>query len=439
MEMKNIILNVFKSVLYPPTEDQLLIIRYFFNNIWILRIFSLIILLVDLFFWYKTIVKLTGKAISLISCLIIFLTPTFYILWLTCPFDCLKIFLLTFLVYFLSKNKKHFGKLVLILGSIYLILFSFLTTKERSSLIYKLGLKDARTEVQNRFTAEDSLTNPVEVPLKIKKIVYNKYYFEYKELINEIIPFFDIESLFFQEIHPLEQKSIVIFVWPEIFLLISGIYFLIKLKNKKIKLLVLVTLLLSFVNFLFNPFSVFRKFEIILFPLSLIMALAVLKVYKTKIIFGKVVGLIIIFFCLYGIMTNHFDLNKRPDYWLDNRPYFYEFVFNSIKNRDFNNFQKIFVTSLVGNSENYCKYYLESCDKNKFIFNSFDLKENRPEKNVIYAGFVGEFVGSDFYNNINSEWLTLVNSKGFAKIEIKNLRDTIAYKFGNTVVIGEVK
>jgi hypothetical protein len=436
--MQNIILNVFKSFSYPPTEDQLKLVWLFFSNLWFLRIFSLVILLITLFFWYKVVIKLTGKTIALISCLIIFLSPTFYVLWLSFPIDCLKIFLLLFLIYILSNFKKNFYKLILTLGSLFLILFSFSTTTERSSFIHKIGLKDAKVEVQERFAAEDSLTDPVKVPLKLKRVVYNKYYIEYKELINEVIPFFDMESLFFQEIHPLEQKSVVVFVWPQIFLLIVGVYFLFKLKNKKINSMVIVTLFLSLVNFLFDPFIVFRKFELILFPLSLIMSFAVFNIYKTKIFFGKVIGFIIIFLCLYGISANHFDLNKRPDYWLNNRPYFYEFVFNSIKKRDLDKFEKIYVTSLVGNTEKYCKFYLGNCG-DKFVFNSFDLKEIRPEKYSIYAGFAGEFIGSDFKNDINKDWLTLIKDKGFTEIETKNIRDTIAYKFGNDVVIGEVK
>jgi hypothetical protein len=237
----------------------------------------------------------------------------------------------------------------------------------------------------------------------------------------------------------MEQKSVVIFVWPEVLLLIGGVYFLMKIKDKKINSLILITLFFSLINFLFNPFTVFRKFELILFPLSLIMSLAIFNIYKTKIIFGKIIGLIIIFLSLYGIMANFSDLNKRPDYWLDNRPYFYEFVFSSIKDKDWNSFQKIYVTSLVGKTEKYCKYYLNNCEKDKFVFDSFELEKIKPEKNSIYAGFAGEFIGSDFKNNINSDWLTLIKNKGFINVITKGLRDTIAYKFGNNVVIGEIK
>lgn len=437
--MQNIILNVFKSVSYPPTEDQLAIIGLFLNNLWILRIFSLIILLLTLYFWYKTIVGLLGKAVSLISCLIILLSPTFYILWLSYPSDCLKIFLLLFFVYFLIKNNKYFYKLILILGSIYIVLFSLLTTNERSIFIYKLNLNQTKTEVTKRFVAENSLTNPIKLPLVMKRVVYNKYFIFYKVLVNEVIPFFDMESLFFQEIHPMEQKSVVIFVWPQIFLLVAGVYFLIKFKNKKINSILVFMLFFSFINFLFDPFVVFRKFELILFPLSLIMAIAILNIFKTKIIFGKIIGLIFIFFCLYGISANHFDLNKRPDFWLDNRPYFYQFVFESIKSRDINNFDKIYVTSLVGDSEKYCAYYLGNYNKEKFVFNLFDLEKLSPNKKSIYAGFVGEFVGSNFENKIRSDWSILVNNKGFSNIETKNIRDNIAYKFGNEIIVGEFK
>lgn len=437
--MQSIILNIFKSLAYPPTEDQLKIIGMFLNNLWVLRFFSLIALLLALYFWYKVLIKLVKKPISLISCLIIFLSPAFYILWLSYPIDCLKIFLLLFLVFILSKIKRNFYKILIVLGTLYIILFSFLTINERSSFVHKIGLKDAKTEVQKRFAAEDSLINPVELPLKMKRVVYNKYFISYKQLITEVIPFFDMESLFFQEIHPLEQKSVVIFVWPQIFLLIGGVYFLIKVKNKKMNSLLMVMLFLSLISFLFDPFDIFRKFSLMLFPLSLIMSVAVLNIYKTKVMFGKIFGFIVVFFCLYGISANHFDLNKRPDYWLNNRPYFYEFIFKSIEKRNLDDFEKIYVTSLVGNTEKYCKFYLGNCNSDKFVFDSFDLEGVKAEKDSIYAGFAGEFVGSDFKNNINNDWLTLIKAKGFTEIETKKIRDTIAYKFGNNMVVGEVK
>lgn len=434
--MQNIIHNVFKTLAYPPGEDQLKILTLFFNNLAWLRIIMLAISLFSLFFWYQCLIKVTNKKVALISVFFILFSPAYYVLWLSYPFDCLRIFVASLLL-FLFRNK--FNKLLMLLSCVFLISSLFYTSSERSSFYHKIGLKDAKVKVQERFDAEDSLTNPIFIPLNIKRIVYNKYYFAYKEAINEVIPFFDMESLFFQEVHPMEQKSIVIFVWPQLFLLIGGSYLLVTRKNKKVYNLLLITLFFSFINFLFSPFNIFRKFEFILFPLSLVMAFSVEAIIKSKIVFNKFTGGVLIFLTSYGIVSNHVDLNKRPDFWLDNRPYFYDFVFNSIKIRDWQNFDKIYISSLVGRSKEYCEYYLKDCSEDKFIFNSFDLKNMKADKNSIYAGFSGEFIGSDFYNHIDNDWYNLTVDKGFSKIDTIKIRDTIAYKYGNHVLVGEVK
>jgi hypothetical protein len=78
------------------------------------------------------------------------------------------------------------------------------------------------------------------------------------------------------------------------------------------------------------------------------------------------------------------------------------------------------------------------CKNKNFKFDSFNLKNNQPIKNSIYAGFVGEFVGSDFRNNINSNWNNMVISKGMNILNTKSLRDTVAYQYGNDVLVAEV-
>ena len=434
--MQNIIVNVFKTLAYPPSEDQLKILNYFLNNLSFLRVAMLLVSLSSLFLWFHTLKKIIGKKVAIISVFFILASPSFYVLWLSYPFDCLRIFVISLLVFLLFAK---FNKLLIGLSCIFLISSLFYLSSERSIFYHKINLKNAKVKVQERFDAEDSLTNPIFVPLNIKRITYNKYYFAYKEIINEIIPFFDMESIFFQEVHPMEQKSMVIFVWPQIFLLISGSYLVVTRKNKKINQLLLLTLFISLINFLYSPFNVFRKFEFILFPLSILMAFSVEAIFKSKIVFNKFVGGLLVFLTIYGIFSNHVDLNKRPDFWLDNRPYFYDFVFNSIKNRDWQSFDKIYISGLVGKSKNYCSYYLNDCNEDKFVFESFDLKDKVADKNSIYAGFSGEFVGSDFYNHIDSDWYNLIVNKGFLNIDTIKIRDTIAYKYGNHVLVGETK
>jgi len=118
----------------------------------------------------------------------------------------------------------------------------------------------------------------------------------------------------------------------------------------------------------------------------------------------------------------------RQQYWLDNRPIAYEFWYKQLQTLDIDKFDKVYITSIVGDSKPYCYFYLgKVCDDSKYIFESFDLTKSK-YSNSVYAGFAGEFVGSDYKNNINSSWY---KNNSFYLISKLSLRDTIANKFGN--------
>lgn len=107
--MENIFFNAFKTLAYPPTEDQLRIVGYFLGNIWILRFFSLALLLVSLFFWYKLIFKIVkNKVIPIVSIGVIFGDPSFLYFMVVFPFDCLKLAIVLGLIYFI-RNKINGG------------------------------------------------------------------------------------------------------------------------------------------------------------------------------------------------------------------------------------------------------------------------------------------------------------------------------------------
>lgn len=432
---------------YPPTEDQLRIMNPYYGfldgnvQIWVIRFFSLALLVVGLWVWFSLIKKLVSKKIALISVVIIACSPTFLILWLLHPLDCLKIlFVLAIAYFFLNKFSNKSIWIVIVFSTLYLLFFSLLASKERASFFHKLGLADGQSETMSRFGAEDSLMDPLRLNLQLKRVVYNKYFLAYKEIVNEFIPFFDLETVFFQEVHPMEQKSVVIFYWPEIFLFLIGIYFLAKSGNNNLTKITLLFFLIAFFNFIFSSDQIYRRFELILFPVSILISLPIGMVFSKKIfLLGNVLISGLVLFLIYGFMTNMVDINKRPDFWLDNRPLYFDFVYSSLKSRDLNNYEKIRVSSIVGNSELYCRYYFKKCSKDKFDFTSFDLTQEKITKNTVYAGFVGEFIGSDFKNNINKDWKGLIAGKGVNIFETKQIRDTIAYKYGNDVVVGEVR
>jgi hypothetical protein len=344
------------------------------------------------------------------------------------------------ITYLLIYKLKWKFPLVSIIGLVFLVLFALTINKERSSFTYSINLNQAQKNVTERFISEDSLTNPIRIPLLIKRLAYNKYYFFYKSVINEIIPFFDFESIFFQEIHPMEQKSVVLFVWPQFILFLIGIYQLLLIKNKKANGIVLSFFVLALMNYLMVASEPYRKFELLLFPIGLLISFTIYFGFLKKICFwNKSVVFFVSLFAVYGIFTNFYNLYKRPDYWLDNRPLFYEFVYKNLSSKDLEKYDLVTVTSLVGNSELYCNFYIGNCQNKNFIFDSFDLKNNLPKNNSIYAGFAGEFVGSDFKNNIINNWRGEVLNKKMNILATRSLRDTIAYKYGNDILVAEVK
>ncbi len=429
---------------YPPTEDQLRIISPFYtllssdNLLWILRIFSLLLVIASLYLWWKLLNRLINKRIAFISVVIILISPTIFVLWMLHPFDCLKFFLISIFISLAMSIKKKWILFSIIGSCVLILLSSVFTSSERSSFLHKLSLSDAQSDVNIRFGAEDKLTDPVEILLSLKRVSYNKYFFYYKNLINEVIPFFDLETIFYQEIHPLESKSVVLFIWPEIFLFLFGIYFLYRNKYKKLSQFITLMFLISFWNYIFCPNEPYRKFVMILFPISILIALTINEGFKRSIGFMQKSMFIATFIVLmYGIGTNYYDLFNRTSYWLDNRPLFYDFVFKTISEKGVDNYSKIQVSSLVGKTEMYCNFYLKKCDTDKFVFKSFDLTKEKLEDKKLYAGFVGEFIGPDYKNNMNSNWKNMISGNEINIIKIDNLRDTIAYKYGNEIIVGE--
>jgi len=93
----------------------------------------------------------------------------------------------------------------------------------------------------------------------------------------------------------------------------------------------------------------------------------------------------------------------------------------------------IYVTTLVGNAKGYCELYIGKCDN--FEFRSFELKNIIPTENAIYAGFVGEFIGSEYGNKFDDSWKSLIQSKGLTVINDSEIRDTVASQYGNLIMV----
>lgn len=292
--------------------------------------------------------------------------------------------------------------------------------------------------VTQRFTNEDSLLEKVEFPLWFRRLGYNKLFFAYRHLIQEPIKFFDLETIFFQEVHPLNQKAIVLFYWPQIFLFASGLFWLLKSDWAKLRKLLIPLISIAFIFFLFSLQMPTGKFLFLLWPLALILALGFTKLPK---FLSLPLGLLL----LWAVIINGYDLFSRPLYWFDNRPYVYQQGLQTLfSNSDFKEKKNLYLTSLIGNPKIYFYYYQqpektvfltnsEEIDHQgqKIFFRSFDLGQEKVNNETIYFGFLGEFLGSRFKNDFGQSDLDLVADKNLKLTRWWKLDNTIAFQYSD--------
>jgi len=423
---------------YPPTEEQLKILLFLDINgnfsLWLLRFLSLILLGLVLRVWQKAI----SEKIFKWSLVMLLISPTFFVLWYLFPLMLLKVFLVMSVIYLIIGNKfnRYLLVLFLILG---IVGYNRLILNNRAAVFNKLSFRDAQNEVTTRFVTEDSLKSKIELPLWWRRIAYNKIFFVYKQVTAEVLPFFDLETLFFQEVTPVGQKSIVMWYWPEMYVLIFGIYFWLKRKDKKLNRNILLMFLVAITDFVFSEGASYRRLFLIMWPTSIIMAIAweeMIILSKKKYILASwclgVVGVLLI--SAFGF--NFYDLKVREEYWFDNRPLVFQFWYKNLSKIDLNNYQKIYISSLVGDPKAYCNFYLgKVCEDKKWIFKNFNLAEDKINNKTIYAGFAGEFVGPKFKNDVSSDWQKQVELRGISFLAVRNLRDTIANQYGNEVAV----
>lgn len=439
-----VIIQIIVAVLinYPPTEEQLRVLSLFgmrgFLSLWMLRMISAFIL----YFIFKVWSKVVSKNIFQWSLLMLLASPAIFGLWYLFPLLTLKALLIVSAWYFISKNsfKRWWLIIFLIVG---IICFNRFALNNKAAFFNKLSFKEAQSEVTARFISEDSLESKIELPLWWRRVAYNKYFFVYKEELAEILPFFDLESLFFQEVTPTGQKSMVMWYWPEMYVFIFGIYFCLKKKNKELNKGILIMFLIAITDFVFSEGANYKRLLVAMWPISVLMAIAwdkMLVLSRQKYVLAKwslgVVGLLL----LMAFSFNFYDLKVREEYWFDNRPLAFQFWYQNLSKLDLNKYQYIYVSSLLGDSKSYCNFYLGNiCNKNKWTFKNFNLAVDSVQGNTVYAGFAGEFVGPKFKNDIDNNWTNTLAAKKINLVGVRNLRDTIANQYGNEVAVGVIE
>lgn len=479
-------------------EENLFPLRSFLQifagtqNILNLRIFNFLLLSVAVVFFYLFL-KQSGWSprLALISLFWLALSPLFFSLWLFRPQVCLALALITFWLYLWSKKKtSSFIESFLIMTPLALFYTSFqgliisftillpltaiklFRAKKPLFLVILIGLgflfiipffqnsvfvnqlnqtpvyeaiDPQRTykQITERFSQEDGLLERIIFPHWFRRAGYNKIFFAYRNLSQEMLKFFDPETLFFQEVHPLQQKSEVIFYWPLIFLFLGGVIWLAKSRFEKKHQILLLLALLSFVYYLFTfNDTPSAKHSLTLFTLAAIITLGIeLIPKKILVLILPLVG--------WAVLTNAYDISQRPLFWYDNRPYVYTQGISAMETLDkYDSSENIYFTSLVGNPKLYYYYYY-SPDPKVFLhqsspikdgektihFTGFDLTKESPQEKSLYFGFLGEFIGSKFLNDFTEEEINLLGELGLKKEKVWKLDNTIAFQYSDYFIL----
>ena len=233
-----------KIIGYPPTLEQLRLGVGSPAILWLVRLLGLVLILTATFFFSSLITNKAKKYYWVLT----LGSPILSLLWMSYPLDAIKIFLISGAFYLLARRQKSFAVATTVSIAILLILNLFVF-KQNPKILDALSLPRSQEEVTYRFTTEDKSNPHIEIPILLRRIGYNKYFILLKNSLNGSLNFFDFETIFFQEVHPMNQKAFVIFFWPEIFIFSLGIWLSLN-KRLEVKKGLLSLLLISFIYFI---------------------------------------------------------------------------------------------------------------------------------------------------------------------------------------------
>lgn len=389
---------------YPPTAEQL---NLLFENIWLGRILGLTVVIGTLLLSAKQLKVRNGQLFILLG----LISPAISGLWLFHFKALLNITGAVLIIYWLGNIKwRWVGIIVAVVG------LQIITEQQSPRIWQQISIRRAAVEINNRFLAEDQLPDKVNIPRVVRRLAYNKYSLVLRNVLAEFNSFWNLEKIFFQELSPNSEKGLVVFYWILIIPFGYGLYMVIRNKQEFYGK----WLLTGIIFFLASNRNDIYRFG----PTLLLVLAVIIRGMENKKIFWPVMVMVI-----WGWAINSYDFFKRPDFWLDNRPIVYKIIFQNLKGNEGENFQ---ISDRVGNAQWYCRYFLkDECD-GRFIFDSFEKDNLKP--GIVYAGFIGEFLGKDMNNKIDV--------KNLDKLEVyfrKEIRDSVAWGYGNTILIGKLK
>lgn len=300
------------------------------------------------------------------------------------------------------------------------IIFVVLVLVDKEHLQKYQTLNNAKQEVDTRARNQDRLVEGVNIPWKIRRLVNNQYTVVFEDWWKKTMGVADLESLFFSEFHPLSRKNLPIFYWPEIILLPLGIIAASKSKRRKE---IVWNVIAGCVFFWMYDGQYFIRMSLLFFALSKVLVLGLEFVAQKN----KRLAIVLTALIFYGFSTFLYDLPLRSEFWLDNRPLMYKNLYSLLEKYQ----GKIIVTDMLGKSEKYCE------QNQKIICTDFvfGIEKDKLRPGEIVGGFIGELVGPDQNNVFRGSTKDILENKGYVFLESFQIKDSVAYRYGQDIVI----
>lgn len=416
-------------VKYPPTLEQLQFVALDPTRLWLVRLvsFGLIVICVKLISKY---INSPARKYFYMFC---FLPPVIGLIWLSHPIEAVKIFLVVLVGYYsVAKIKKPIWIAVMAVLSV--IFVNVLLFKEKPTILNEVSFKKSQEEISFRINIEDTTNPRIELPLKLRRVAYNKYFFSLKNLIKTSLGFFDFETLFFQDVHPMGQKGFIIYTWPVLLIFLASVYLVKRYDPNTINILIFLSIS-AYIYFMLSNASTDRRLALLVFPIAIILSKGLEYGFSNKTKGLKFGALLLLWLSIYAWGTNLIDRSIRPEHWLDNRPIAQQFVFETIKNSEVQ-FSNIILPETLYAYKYYCGYYKVDCSL--FEIRNFNIVEENINQNNLYVGFTGNFVGQSNIGIDQETVMAELQNKNIRVIGVKHILDNIASGFGQELVVGQL-
>jgi len=308
--------------------------------------------------WQSWLVALTGLGISKVTCLL----ASYWAI------------------------KKKGGKKTLAIVLVALVLLGGQIKQEwQSGHLNKYKSSNISQTINLRLGTEFTASGDNLLPLKVKRLVFNKVVWPVYQVTREGVSLLDIEAWFF----PYQMQQDL--VWKEglteknIMMIFDGLILIMlligwqgKKKDKELSLTTLAGLVVA--GMIWGKIAM-GEVNLVTLPLVVFLGNQAGEKMAKKKVFYLLVPLV-----LLSVGTRMDLVMNKEELWRDNRAIAYRFITREIKNKQ----EQINISTAFGPAETYVEYYLNSKEE-KTNLNYGALPEGEIWSEGIYAGLEGEF------------------------------------------------